>query len=148
MTFDSYESSLKNIRKIFDMAKQKGLREMDFIDIGGGFTLICPKTGRQKLRRSSSIDRKMSRQSFPRKKYQIHCRTRPLHLRNETVSYHASQIIGQKWSKEYQWQPPLLHYYINSGIYQAYTLKPYGLWRRVICGYVEPIDLTIEKRKK
>ena len=46
VTFSSYESSLKNIRKIFNMAKQKGLKEMDFIDIGGGFTMIYPGTGK------------------------------------------------------------------------------------------------------
>jgi ornithine decarboxylase len=38
--FESYESSLYNTRKIFDMAQQMGMEKMDLIDIGGGFTLV------------------------------------------------------------------------------------------------------------
>lgn len=40
VTFESYESSLYNVRKIFDMVKQMGMEQMDLIDIGGGFTLV------------------------------------------------------------------------------------------------------------
>ena len=38
VNFEMYESSIKNARKIFDMAVKLGLEEMDFLDIGGGFT--------------------------------------------------------------------------------------------------------------
>lgn len=46
VTLPSYESSIKNARKIFDMALGLGMKEMDFLDIGGGFTLITPDTGK------------------------------------------------------------------------------------------------------
>lgn len=40
VTFPSYKSSIENARKIFDMARDMGLQEMDFLDLGGGFTII------------------------------------------------------------------------------------------------------------
>ena len=40
VTFESYDCSIRNARKIFDMAKSMGMPEMDFLDLGGGFTLI------------------------------------------------------------------------------------------------------------
>ena len=40
VTFPSYETSINNARKIFDMAEKMGLNKMDFLDIGGGFTII------------------------------------------------------------------------------------------------------------
>ena len=46
VTFESYKTSIMNARAIFDMAQGLGLQEMDFLDIGGGFSLICPNTGK------------------------------------------------------------------------------------------------------
>lgn len=46
VSFESYEESLRNIRKIFDKAEEMGLKKMDFLDIGGGFTLINPEEGK------------------------------------------------------------------------------------------------------
>ena len=40
--FSAYKSSIRNARKIFDMAQGMGLPEMDLLDIGGGFTMINP----------------------------------------------------------------------------------------------------------
>jgi len=39
VTFDSYKTSVVNARKIFDKAEKMGLKKMDFLDIGGGFSL-------------------------------------------------------------------------------------------------------------
>ena len=46
VTFDTYRSSLINARKVFDMAEKMGMKKMDFLDIGGGFTLIVPGEGK------------------------------------------------------------------------------------------------------
>lgn len=40
--FDSYKSSLQKVRQVFDIASGMGMQEMDFVDIGGGFTLVNP----------------------------------------------------------------------------------------------------------
>ena len=40
VTFESYESSLYNVRKIFDIVKPIGRQGINLIDIGGGFTLV------------------------------------------------------------------------------------------------------------
>ena len=90
---------------------------MDFIDIGGGFTLICPKTGKNFDEVAPLIGKCLDK-VFPEKN--IRFIAEPGRFICETVSYHASQIIGQKNINGNR------HYYINSGIYQAYTLKPYG----------------------
>jgi ornithine decarboxylase len=44
--FDTYESSLLDARKIFDTAEKMGLKRMDLLDIGGGFSFIYPGTGK------------------------------------------------------------------------------------------------------
>ena len=38
VSFEKYESSIRNARKIFDLAASMGLEEMNFLDVGGGFT--------------------------------------------------------------------------------------------------------------
>jgi ornithine decarboxylase len=40
VTFKAYESSIVNAHRIFERAKELGLKQMDFLDIGGGFTMI------------------------------------------------------------------------------------------------------------
>lgn len=117
VTFSSYESSLKNIRKIFDMAKQKGLKEMDFIDIGGGFTLICPGTGKNFNEVAPLISKTLDK-VFPEK--HIRVIAEPGRFVCETVCYLASAIIGQKNINGNR------HYYINNGIYQGYTVRLFG----------------------
>lgn len=117
VTFSSYESSLKNIRKIFDMAKQKGLKEMDFLDIGGGFTLICPGTGKNFDEVAPLIGKSLDK-IFPEK--HIRVIAEPGRYVCETVCYLASAIIGQKNINGNR------HYYINNGIYQGYTVRNFG----------------------
>ena len=117
VTFSSYESSLKNIRKIFDMAKQKGLKEMDFLDIGGGFTLLSPGTGKNFDEVAPLIGKSLDK-IFPEK--HIRVIAEPGRYVCETVCYLASAIIGQKNINGNR------HYYINNGIYQGYTVRLFG----------------------
>jgi len=39
VSFESYRISILNARKIFDMSEKMGLK-MNFLDIGGGFTML------------------------------------------------------------------------------------------------------------
>lgn len=40
--FETYLSSLKNARKVFDQAETLGMGKMDLLDIGGGYSLLHP----------------------------------------------------------------------------------------------------------
>ena len=42
VSYESYESSLRSARQIFDMVDKMGLKKMDFLDIGGGFSCFAP----------------------------------------------------------------------------------------------------------
>ena len=37
-SFAAYSDSIKNAKSIFEMAKAKGMPDMDVLDIGGGFS--------------------------------------------------------------------------------------------------------------
>jgi len=56
---------------------------------------------------------------------------------SESVVYHAATIIGTKQLPSGQ-----RHYYLDSGIYQAYGLRPYG--EEV---FIAPVDSEIEGRE-
>ena len=48
VTFEIYKASILDSRQIFDKAEKMGLKKMDFLDIGGGFSLAsdqptCPE---------------------------------------------------------------------------------------------------------
>lgn len=38
-SFVSYRESILNAKKVFEMAEQKGMQDMDILDIGGGFSM-------------------------------------------------------------------------------------------------------------
>lgn len=108
VTFSSYESSLLNIRKIFDMAKEKGMREMDFLDIGGGFTFIYPGTGKNFDEVAPLISKTLDK-VFPEK--HIRVIAEPGRYVCESACYLACMIIGKKKLNGNR------HYYINNGIF-------------------------------
>ena len=57
---------------------------------------------------------------------------------SESVVYHAATIIGTK-----QLGSGHRHYYLDTGIFQAYGLRPYGEE-----AFIEPVDKRIEDREK
>jgi len=42
VSFDAYDASIRNARMIFDQAKKLGMQKMDFLDLGGGWSLLHP----------------------------------------------------------------------------------------------------------
>ena len=40
-SFEAYEDSINNSKKVFELAKAKGMPDMDILDIGGGFSMAC-----------------------------------------------------------------------------------------------------------
>lgn len=43
VSFDAYDASIRNARMLFDQAKKLGMPNMDFLDLGGGWSLLHPK---------------------------------------------------------------------------------------------------------
>ena len=43
-SFEAYEESIDNSKYIFELAKAKGMPNMDILDIGGGFSMACFNT--------------------------------------------------------------------------------------------------------
>ena len=140
VNFEMYESSIRNARKIFDLAVEMGLEEMNFLDIGGGFTchhgyhggepnpaknfeFVAPQI-------SALID-----QLFPDPSVQVIAE--PGRLISESVAYLTSRINLVKTTSERR------GYYLNSGIYTGYMVRIYGEKMDV-----EPVDKAINKRQK
>ena len=136
VTLPSYDLSIRNARRIFDMAKEMGLREMDFLDIGGGFTLIHDEDEKNFHYVGPQVG-KILDEVFPSPEVQIVAE--PGRYVSESVSYLLSRIIGQK-----TFDNGSRHYYCNNGIFQGYMNKR-------ACGLEcdqEPLNKKLEKTRK
>ena len=110
VTFQAYSDSIKNARKVFDMAQGLGLKEMDFLDIGGGFTLLQPIGNGKNIDEVGSKINSLINELFPDTKVQVIAE--PGRYISEAVQYLCSRIIGSKTMKDGH-----KHYYLNNGIY-------------------------------
>lgn len=106
---------------------------MDFLDIGGGFTLIFPDTGKNFDEVAPMIGNLLD-EIFPEPNIRIIAE--PGRYVVESVVYMASKIIGSKIMKSGD-----RHYYVNNGIYQGYTVRIFGEEQ-----YLGPLDRAIESR--
>ena len=131
--YASYESSIVNARKIFDMALELGMQPMDLLDIGGGFTLIMPNSSKNFDEVAPRINTLLETH-FPEDSVQIIAE--PGRYICESVVYLASCIIGQKTLKSGN-----RHYYLNNGIYQGYMVRMFGEDMEI-----EPLDPSISSR--
>jgi ornithine decarboxylase len=117
VTFISYKSSLVNVRKIFNMVVKMGMKPLNLIDIGGGFTMVNPDQEKNfdfvAPLISSTLD-----QIFPERNIRIIAE--PGRYISESAYYITSTIIGSK-----ELPNGARHYYIDSGIYTSYGLRPY-----------------------
>lgn len=91
------------------MAAGLGLEEMDFLDIGGGFTLILPNSDKN-FEDVAPVIGGLIDELFPEPSVRVIAE--PGRYICESVTYLASSIIGQKTLKS-----GARHYYINNGIY-------------------------------
>ena len=131
--FSSYESSLHEARKIFDMAAGMGMKEMDLVDIGGGFTLITPNSKKNFEEVAPSIGALIDK-LFPEE--HVRFIAEPGRYIAECVCYLACKIIGQKTTDGHR------HFYINNGIYQGYMVRQFGEDMEF-----HPLDDACKKRK-
>lgn len=135
VTLPSYDLSIRNARKIFDMAKEMGLRKMDFLDIGGGFTLIHDEDEKNFHYVGPQVG-KILDEVFPSLEVQIVAE--PGRYVSESVSYLLSRIIGQKTFGNGNRQ-----YYCNSSLYQGYMINMFGEESDQ-----EPLNKKLEKTRK
>ena len=118
VTFTSYETSLNNARKIFNMAKSMGMPEMTFLDIGGGFTMIHEDKVKN-FPFVAPLIGKLVDKLFPDPNILVIAE--PGRYVVESTCYLLSRIIGQKTLGNGH-----RHYYINNGVYQGYMVKQFG----------------------
>jgi len=91
VTFPSYDCSIRNARKIFDMAKSMGMPEMNFLDIGGGFTLIHDEDIKN-MPYVAPLIGKLLDELFPDPKMTIVAE--PGRYISESVCYLLTRVIG------------------------------------------------------
>ena len=117
-TFEVYKNSILDARKIFDEAEKMGLKKMDFLDIGGGFSLASdqPSPPEKKFDYVAVKIQAFLDEVFPEPNIRIIAE--PGRYIAEGVGYLASQIIGQKVLES-----GARHYYVNNGIYQGYSIR-------------------------
>ena len=67
VTFDIYKSSVLDARRIFDKAEKMGLKKMDFLDIGGGFSLASdqPTSSEKKFDKVAVMIQSVLQEVFP-----------------------------------------------------------------------------------
>ena len=109
VTFISYEMSLKNVRKIFDMVLDMSMEPLDLVDIGGGFTMVAVEKEKNFEYVAPLISQTINK-IFPESN--IRFIAEPGRYISESCVYHASTIIGTKQMKSGH-----RHYYIDSGIF-------------------------------
>ena len=91
VTFISYESSLINVRKVFDMVVAMGMKPLDLIDIGGGFSMVNSDHDKNFDYVAPLISSTLEHY-FPEKKIRIIAE--PGRYISESVCFLASTIIG------------------------------------------------------
>lgn len=91
VTVDAYQESLINARKVFDMAKKMGMKPMDLLDIGGGFTMVAEHQPKNFTAVAPVVSRLID-QIFPESEVRVIAE--PGRYISESVVYHAATIIG------------------------------------------------------
>ena len=111
VSIEPYLNSLKDARKVFDMAKDMGLPEMDLLDIGGGFTQCLEQEEGKNFDQVAPRIANMIDELF---EDEIQVIAEPGRLLSESYSHLVSNIIGTKVINGTR------NYYVNTGLYQAY----------------------------
>lgn len=132
---ESYVESIKNARKVFDIAQGLGMEPMDLLDLGGGYTLLKPNTGKNFEEVAPEINKALD-EYFPDSSTRIIAE--PGTYVCENVSSLLCKVIGKKITST-----GLINYYINNGLYQGYMILKFG--EDVL---LEPIDKKVASRPK
>lgn len=113
-SFVSYRESILNAKKVFEMAEQKGMEDMDILDIGGGFSMSSEHPENNFDVVAPQIQNMLSRE-FPGPNKNIRVIGEP--GRNMTQD---SMALAVKVFLARQHGPNCRHYFVNNGIYQGF----------------------------
>jgi len=94
------------------MAASMGMQEMDLVDIGGGFTLICPDSGTNFEEIAPKIGQLLE-EYFPSPHVRVIAE--PGRFISEGCLHLVCRVIGKKTTSTGH-----IHYYINNGVYQGF----------------------------
>lgn len=134
VTFDSYKVSILNARKIFDMSEKMGMK-MNFLDIGGGFTMINPDPASNFTGVATQIGDFLDK-VFPEDGVRIIAE--PGRYIGESALHLFSKVFSKKSMPDGH-----QHYYVNNGIYQGYYIRLFD----EEC-LMDPVDKSLMKTRK
>lgn len=111
------------------------MEPMDFLDIGGGFTLLTPNTGKNFEEVAPEICKALD-EYFPESGVQII--GEPGRYVCENVSTLVCKVIGKKLAPN-----GVTNYFLNNGLYQGFMILKFD--EGIV---LEPIDKKVESRPK
>lgn len=91
VSYNAYEASIRNARMIFDQAEKLGMQKMDFLDLGGGWSLLHPNIENSFVSVGMKVATLLD-EVFPEKGLKIIAE--PGSYMVESSCYLISQIIG------------------------------------------------------
>ena len=112
-SFSEYRDSIINAKTVFEMAKNKGMEEMDILDIGGGFSMSSTDPERNFDFVAPKIN-EMLKEYFPGDNNKIKVIGEPGRFMAQEAMSVVVQIYLAKQLDDCR------HYFVNNGIYHGF----------------------------
>lgn len=110
----AYHDSLKNAKQVFDMASDLKMKELDFLDIGGGFSTSAANEDYNFEKVAPQIS-KLIKEIFPAKKFpHLQLAGEPGRFMCQTAVSIVTRIFLARVQKDVR------HYFVDSGVCQAF----------------------------
>ena len=114
--FSAYQESLENAKKIFSMAKEKGMPDMELLDVGGGFSFYNKDEECNFPFVATQLQKALDTY-FPGPNSNIKVMGEP----GRNISQEAQTLVCQIFLVKQQ--SSTRHYYINNGVYQGFGCR-------------------------
>ena len=141
VSFTSYEESLRNARKVFDLVEKIGMEPLRLLDIGGGYAMCKIDPAHYEQRNFTAVAPLISFLIDELFDEDVEVIGEPGTFVVESSLYLLSRIIGTKTIA--RGEEVKKHYYINNGLYKGYMLRLFDEPQ-----YLRPLDPAHEKRPK
>jgi ornithine decarboxylase len=115
-SFTSYKSSLVNAETVFQMARDLEMDEMDYLDIGGGFseTFTNYSNPMNNFNIVAPLINEYLQEVFPGPNSKVQIIGEPGRMMCQGCQSHVVKVFLKKPQRE------VTHYYINSGVYHGF----------------------------
>jgi len=117
-SFSAYHDSILNAKKVFEIAKQKGMQDFDILDIGGGFSMSA-ETEECNFDKVAPKIMNFLRKHFPKDKKVKFIAEPGRYICQDALSVAMRIILARKNDEN------ILHYFVDSGVYQALGCQTY-----------------------